>query len=171
MGSHESKERVSTISDELKVMLLKDFNDHPHVVVSPNTKDTLQVKNTDGETIIVRKIMTMVGLGTIFSDIVRDHQAIKTKVGERLFRYIVSSLGCIRRFTESHKMMCGCTLCIGLQTLHRSLQAKQGIMHCKISINLQRRTTKANVEVMVRGWGNVALHPTPSDAIRAGTCA
>ena len=93
----KAKKGYSTISDELKVMLLKAFNDHPHphVVVSPNTKDTLQMKNTDGETIIVRKIMTMVGLGTIFSDIVRDHPAIKKKFGESSFRYIVSSLGCI----------------------------------------------------------------------------
>ena len=68
-------------------------------------------------------------------------------------------------------MMCGCTLCIGLQTLHCSLQAKRGVMHRKISIDLQRRTTKANAEVMLRVWGDVALHPTPSDAIRAGTCA
>ena len=91
----KAKKGYSTISDELKVMLLKAFYNHPNVVVSPNTKDTLQVKNTDGETIIVRKIMTMVGLGTIFSDIVRDHPAIKTKVGERSFPYIVSSLGCM----------------------------------------------------------------------------
>jgi hypothetical protein len=130
-----------------------------------------QVKNTNGETIMARKILTMVGLGTIFSDIVRDHPTIKNKVGERAFRYIVSSLGSVRRFTDSHKMMYGCTLCISLQTLHRSLQAKRGVMHCKISIDLQRRTTKVNAKVIARGWGDGVLHPTPSDAIRAGTCA
>jgi len=81
----KTKRGYSTISNELKSMLLDAFNDHPHVVVSPNTKDTLQVKNADGETVLVRKILTMVGLGTIFSDIVRDNPAIKNKVGERAF--------------------------------------------------------------------------------------
>ena len=151
--------------------MLDAFKDHPHVVASPNTKDVLQVKNADGENVLVRKILTMVGFGTIFSDIVRDHPTIKNKVGGHAFRYIVSSLGCVRRFTDSHKTMCGCTECVGLYTLHRSLQAKCGIMARQIAIDAQRCTTKARAEVMVRGWGEVALHPKPSDAIRAGTCA
>jgi hypothetical protein len=84
---------------------------------------------------------------------------------------IVSGLGCIRRFTNAYKTRCSCTECVGLQTLHRLLLAKRGIMHHMISIDLQRRTTKVNAEVMAREWGNVALHPTPSNAISAGTCA
>jgi hypothetical protein len=152
-------------------MLLDAFNNHPHVVVSPNTKDTLQVKNVDGETVLVRKILTMVGLGTIFSDIVRDNPTIKNKVGERAFWYIISGLGCVRRFTDSHKTMCGCTECVGLHTLHRSLQAKRGVIARQIAIDAQCRTTKARAEEMARGWGEVALHPKPSDVIRAGTCA
>ncbi len=113
----------------------------------------------------------MVGIGTIFSDIIHDNPTIKNKVGERAFRYIVSSLGCVQRFTDSHKMMCGCTVCVGLQTLHRSLQAKPGVMHRMIAIDLQRRTTKVRATEMARGWGDVALHPTLSDAIRTGTRA
>jgi hypothetical protein len=167
----KARKGYSTISDKLKTMLLNAFNNHPHVIVSPNTKDNLRVKNADGEIILVRKILTMVGIGTIFSDIIRDNPTIKNKVGERAFRYIVSSLGCVRKFTDSHKMMCGCTICVGLQTLHRSLQAKRGVMHRMIAINLQRRTTKVCATDMARGWGDVALHPTLSDAIRAGTCA
>jgi hypothetical protein len=153
------------------LLLVNAFHDHPHVIVLPNTKDTLQVKNADGEKVMVQKIMTMVGMGTIFSDIVRDNPTIKKTVEERAFHYIVSRLGCVRQFINSYKTMCGCTECVGLQTLHRLLQAKRGIMHRKISINLQCRTTKVNAEVMARGWGNVVLHPMTSDAIRAGTCA
>ncbi len=66
------------------------------MIVSPNAKDTLQVKNEDGQKIEVRKIMTQVGMGTIFSDIVRDNPTFKQRVGERAFRYIVSTLGCKR---------------------------------------------------------------------------
>jgi hypothetical protein len=113
----------------------------------------------------------MVGLGTIFSDIVRDHPTIKNQVGERALRYIVSGLGCVRRFTDSHKTMCGCTECIGLHTLHCLLQAKRGIMARQIAIDAQCCTTKARAEEMARGWGEVVLHPKPSDAIRSGTCA
>ncbi len=70
--------------------------DHPHVIVSPNAKDTIKVKNADEEKIAVRKILTQVGLGTIFSDIVHDNLTIKQKVDERAFRYIISTFGCVR---------------------------------------------------------------------------
>ena len=66
--------------------------------------------------------------------------------------------------------MCGCTECIGLHTLHQSLQAKSGIMACQYVFDEQSCTTKARAEEMVRGWGEVALHPKLLDAIRAGTC-
>ena len=151
--------------------MLDVFNGHPHVVVSPNTKDTLQVKNANEEKVLVRKILTMVGLGTILSDIVRDHPTIKNKVGERAFWYIVSELRCVCSFTDLHKTMCGCTECVGLHTLHCLMQAKRGVMARQIAIDVQRRTTKARAEEMARGWGEVALHPKPLDAIRAGTCA
>jgi hypothetical protein len=73
--------------------------------MSPNSKDTLQVKNADGENVMVSKIMTMVGMGTTFSDIVSDNPAIKNTVGERAFRCIVSGLGCVKQFTNSYKSM------------------------------------------------------------------
>ena len=105
-------------------MFIVAFDNHPHVVVSPNTKDTLQVKNTDGKKVAVQKVLTMVGLGTIFSDIVRDNPTIKNTVGEHAFRYIISRLGCVRQ-TALHKTMCGCTKCVGLQMLHHLPQAKR----------------------------------------------
>jgi hypothetical protein len=84
----------------------------------------------------VRKILTMVGLGTIFSDIVRDNPTIKNTVGECAFRYLISGLRWVRRFTHSYKTMCGCTKCVGLQTLHRLLQAKRGVVQQQIVIDL-----------------------------------
>ncbi len=105
--------------------------------MSPNTKDTIKVKNSDGEKIGVQKILTMVGLGTIFLDIVQDNPTIKKKVGERAFRCIISTLGCVWQFTDSYKTMCGCTLCVGLETMHCSLQAKCDVMQRKIAIDMQ----------------------------------
>ncbi len=58
-------------------MLLNAFDVHLHVVVSLNTKDTLQVMNADGKKMLVRKKLTMVGLGMIFLDIVGDNPTIK----------------------------------------------------------------------------------------------
>jgi hypothetical protein len=167
----KQKKGYSKINEDLCSLLIVAFNDHPHVIVSPNAKDTIQVKNADGEKIAVRKILMQVGLGTFFLDIVCDNLTIKQKVGEHAFRYIGKTLGCVRQFTDSYKAMCGCTECIGLQKLHRLLQAKHGIMHCKIAIDRQRRSTKVCAKEMAQGWGNVALHPMLSDAIRAGTCA
>jgi hypothetical protein len=54
-------------------LLIVAFHDHPHVVVSPSTKDTLQIKNADGAKVAVQKILTMVGMGTIFSNIVANN--------------------------------------------------------------------------------------------------
>ena len=175
MGIHwalaKKKKGYTTISDELKLLLVNEFNNHPQVIVSPNSKDRLQTKNAEGEKIFIQKVMTMVGIGTIFSDIVRENPTIKTTVGERAFRYIISGLSCVRRFTNSYKTMCGCTECIGLQSLHRSLQAKRGNMHHKFSLDAQQRTTRARAEEMARGWGTVLLDPTLRVAIIAGSCA
>ena len=93
------KKGFSKIDEALRLLLVDAFNDHPHVIVSPNSKDTLQHKNADGEIVLVRKVLTQVSLGSIFSDIVREHPTIKNRVGERAFRYIISRLGCVRRFT------------------------------------------------------------------------
>ncbi len=165
------KKGYSTINNELQMLLIVAFNDHPHVVVSPNMKDTLQLKNADGEKVLVRKILTIFGLGTIFSDIVRDNSTIKNTVGECAFRYLIRGLGCMRGFTHSHKIMCGCTKCVGLQTLHCLLQAKRGVVQWQIAIDLQHQSRKARADVMPRGWGDVGWHTTPLDAIRVGTCA
>ncbi len=165
------KKGYSTISDKLKRLLIVTFNDHPHVVVSPNSKDKLQLINAEGEKVAVCKILTMVGLGMIFSDIIKENPTIKNRVGEWAFCYLVSGLGCICCFTDSHKTMCGCTECVGLQTMHRSLQVKRGVMHCQIAINLGHCMRKARAEEMARGWGDVGLHPMTTNTIAAGTCA
>ena len=167
----KKKKGYSTISNDTKTLLIGVFYDHPHVIVSPATKDTVHVKNADGVRVPVQKVMSMVGLGTIFSDIVQENPTIKNKVSEPAFRYIIMALGCVRRFTNSHKTMCGCTQCVGLQMMHRSLQAKCGGIQRQIAIDLQIRTRKVRADEMSRGWGDPGLHTTHLDAIRAGTCA
>jgi hypothetical protein len=58
------------INKSLWSLLNVTFNNHLHVIVLRNSKDTLQVKNKDGVMVAVQKIMTMVGLGRINSNIV-----------------------------------------------------------------------------------------------------
>ena len=99
----KQKKGYSTINKELWLLLVAAFNNHPRVIVLPNAKDTLQVKDVDGEKVSVRKVLTQVDLGTIFSDIIRDNLTIKGKVGKRAFCYIISALGCMCRFTNSYK--------------------------------------------------------------------
>jgi hypothetical protein len=151
----EQKKGFSKIDDALRSLLVDAFNDHPHVIMSPNSKDTLQLNNPDGEKVLVRKILMQVGLGTIFSEIIRDNPPIKNKVGERVFHHVISGRGCVRRFTDSHKQMCGCTECVGLQMMHCLLQAKRGVMHRQFAINTSHRTRKAQAEEKARGWGTV----------------
>ena len=62
-------------------MLGAAFNGHPHVIVLPNAKGTFQIKDADGEKVLVCKVLTQVDLGTIFSNILRNNPTIKGKVG------------------------------------------------------------------------------------------
>jgi hypothetical protein len=77
----KGKKGYSKISNKLKLLLLNSFNNHPHIAVAPNTKDTLQVMNADGKKSLVRNNLTMVRLGIISLDIVQDNPTIKNKVG------------------------------------------------------------------------------------------
>ena len=47
------KKGYSKIDDAIWLLLVTAFNDHPHVIMSPNARDTLQVKNTDGKKVAV----------------------------------------------------------------------------------------------------------------------
>ena len=51
------KKGYSTVNEELWSLLVVAFNIHPHVIMSPNAKDTLQVKDADGEKVSVRKVL------------------------------------------------------------------------------------------------------------------
>jgi hypothetical protein len=64
------------------LLLVMEFNNHTHVIMSPNRTDMLQLKNADGKKVLVPKVLTQDGLGTIFSDIVNDNPTIKNKGGE-----------------------------------------------------------------------------------------
>ncbi len=115
-------------------------------------------------------MLTQVGLGTIFSNIIKDNPTIKNKVGECAFHYIISGLGSVRCFTNSYKQMCGCTECVGLHILHHSLLAKHGVMHRQFAVDMQRCTRAAQAAKKASRWAAVAWHPKPSLAIMEGTC-
>jgi hypothetical protein len=95
---------------------------------------------------------------------------IKGKVGKCAFHYIVSILGCMRRFTDSYKQMCSCTKYVGLHTFHCLLQAKHGVMHRQFATDAQHCTRKAQAKEKERRWGAIARHPKPLLAITEGIC-
>jgi hypothetical protein len=78
------KKGYSKIGKELRSLLVATFNDHSCVIVLPKAKDTLQVKNADGKKVLVRKVLTQVGLGTIFSNIVHNLSTITRPSKARL---------------------------------------------------------------------------------------
>jgi hypothetical protein len=125
------------------------------------------VKNTDGKKVAVPKLLAQVGLGTIFSDIIKDNPTIKNKVGEHAFRYIISNLGSVCRFTNSYKQMCGCWECVSLHTLHCSLLAKRGVMHCQFALDAQHCMRVAQAAKKASRW---AWQPKPLLAITEGAC-
>jgi hypothetical protein len=71
------KKGYSKMDKVIWLLLVVAFNNHPHVMVSPNSKDTLQLKNANGKKVAVPKVLMQVCLGTIFSDITKDNPSIK----------------------------------------------------------------------------------------------
>ena len=47
------KKGYSKIDEALRLLLIDAFNDHPRLIVSPNSKDVLQHKNADGKIVLV----------------------------------------------------------------------------------------------------------------------
>jgi hypothetical protein len=164
------KKGYSKIDKVNRLFLVEAFNDHPHIIVSPNARDMLQVKNVDGKKVVGPKLLTQVGLGTIFFDIIKDNPIIKNKVGEHAFRYIISGLGSVCCFTNSYKQMCVCTECVHLHTLHCLLLAKCNVMHHQFVVDAQYRTRAVQAAEKASEWGAVAWHPKPLLAIMEGTC-
>jgi len=52
------KKGYSTIDNELRLLLVVAFNNHPHVIMPPITKDTLQLKDANSEKVSVHKVLT-----------------------------------------------------------------------------------------------------------------
>jgi hypothetical protein len=73
------KKGYSKIDKAIRSLLVAAFNDHPHVIVSPHARVMLQLKNVDGKKVAVPKLLTQVGLGTVFSDILKDNPTIKIR--------------------------------------------------------------------------------------------
>ncbi len=116
------------IDKAVRLLLVAAFKDYPHIIVSLNGKDTLQLKNTNGTKVPVLKVLMQVGLGTIFSDIVKNNPTIKNKVGERAFHYIISGLGRVH-----HSL--GCYVG-GISILARSLIIRRGFFPQRIYFNV-----------------------------------
>jgi hypothetical protein len=150
----------SKINEAIWLLLVAAFNNHPHIIVSPNARDTLQLKNADGKKVAVPKLLMQVGLGTIFSDIIKDNPTIKNKVGERVSHFIISGLGSVCCFTNSYKQMCSCTECVCLHTPHCSLLAKRGVMHRQFAVDVQHRTRQC--KTWRRQADGLLLHGTQS---------
>ncbi len=152
------KKGHSKINDAIRLLLVTAFNNHPHIIVSPNARDTLQVKHADGKTVAVPKLLTQVGLGTIFSHIIKDNPTIKNKVGECAFRYIISGLGSVRCFTNSYKQMCGCTeACTPF-----IVRCLQNAVSCTASLQLTRNIARVWRRPRRRQANGLLLHGTLS---------
>jgi hypothetical protein len=52
------KKGYSTINKELRLLLFAAFNDHPYIIVLPNAKDMLQVKDVNSKKVLVFKALT-----------------------------------------------------------------------------------------------------------------
>ena len=126
----KKKKGHSKINNNICCQLLTAFYNYPHIIVSPNLKDTIMVRNKEGVKVPVRKIMLMVRLGTIFSDIVHANLTIRNKVSKCAFQDIISALSCVRCFNNLHKTF--------FAAVHCALACRQCPILCRLNAVLFR---------------------------------
>jgi hypothetical protein len=126
----KNRKGYSKISLSLRKSLLQWILDHPSVVPSPLSKDTLLVSNPDtGRKERVGKLLLEIPVRELHNDLLDERRGLKEARNEKgevlisdtALRYLLPKQ--IRKMTASHKQMCGCETCITIRSLHQSLNA------------------------------------------------
>ena len=112
------------------------IRDHPRVVPSPITNDTLLVMNeATGQKERVGKLLLEIPVRELHNDLIelpppegrggglpeaRDESG-KIVISETALRSLVAAMKILKPMTQRHKMMCGCEICIVIDQMQRSL--------------------------------------------------
>ena len=125
-----NRKGYSKISLSLRKALFQWILDHPSIVPSPISKDTLLVRNPEtGLKERVGKLLLEIPVRELHNDLIDDKTGLKEARNEKgevlisdtALRYLLPKQ--IRKMTARHKQMCGCETCITMRSLQQSLNS------------------------------------------------
>ena len=128
---HRRSGKPKKISKGVQEAFVGWLENHPDVVISPNQRDVILVKDENGVKQRVSKWLMQKSIREFHNDMLlpveqggfehaRDEEG-KTLISDTMFRSLVPRQCC--KMTDAHKIMCGCEVCISMGFLHTSLNA------------------------------------------------
>lgn len=154
--------RKSSIEPMTRDLICEFVTEHPLIVASPISTDTVWIMGDDGEKVRVPKLLCQIPLAHLYAEF-RDKHVFDAEarpdgvhVGERSFLYLLPPQ--LRRMTDRHKEMCGCRYCVEMHSCHASLCAWQ--------------TREAELPPSRQGApAPPCIYPKPADVVAACLCA
>ena len=121
------RERVGHgIDEETRKLVLDFYIGHPSIKRSPMKSDTLQMKDANGEKVLVAKLLSEVSLTDVFIDFEKKHPGL---LKERAFRELRPPE--LRRMSRRQLDMCGCRWCIEMRLFQDALNAERAVLAIK----------------------------------------
>ena len=127
----KKRKRYRKLSDETIRELHIWLKEHPDVVTSPNSNDTLLVAGPDGEKIRVPKLLLQCSYVQLHNDLIKSQQEGGfAPARDESGKVVISDTALrlhrpqeLRPMTKRHKQMCGCETCIVSKQLLLTLNA------------------------------------------------
>jgi hypothetical protein len=128
----QSRKGYSKVSPEIRSKFLKWFMNHPNVIESPITNETILVHNlATGEKERVNKLLLQISIRELHNDMLLPldqggfadawDENGNVRISDTALRALLPEQA--RRMTPRHKQMCGCEVCIQIRSLQQSLNA------------------------------------------------
>ena len=123
----KSRKGYSKVSPEIRFIFLEWFMNHPNVVESPITNETLLVRNlVTGQKERVNKLLLQISIRELHNDMLLPpdeggfkeawDETGKVRISDTAMRALLPEQA--RKMTPRHKQMCGCEVCIQIR-LHQ----------------------------------------------------
>ena len=121
------RERVGQgIDEETRKLVLDFYIGHPSIKRSPMKSDMLQMKDANGEKVLVAKLLSEVSLTDVYIDFEKKHPGL---LKERAFRELRPPE--LRRMSRRQLDMCGCRWCIEMRLFQDALNAERAVLAIK----------------------------------------
>ena len=125
-SSVEKRKGYSKVSPKLRKRLFEWINNHPHIVNSPISNDTLLVPDPEqpGNRVRVSKLLLQISIRELHNDLLSDGPLGLAEAKDNDGKPLISDTALrallppnVRKMTEKYKQMCGWEPCISMTQL------------------------------------------------------